>query len=628
MSSDVLTLGHHITLLPIVHGSGDFAIEVRRRLLAGSFDCVAVPLPRSFQKPVEEALDWLPTPTLVVQPEAIEFHSEWSADAALDCDAQGGDQRTFSYVPLDPCQPVIAALRAAREERIPRAFIDLETNRFEPYGQFTPDAYALKQVALERFATALLPMIRRPESQQRQARIVHMARRLRELEYRFKNILLVCSVLDWPWIREAYQEKASPLMEDDEVDEPTTYQADNQTLLFMLGELPFITGLYERARAELEDDENLTIDGVKELLLVARAAYKAEFKSRARKISPHMLRTCLKYIRNLALIDRRLSPDFYSIIVAAKQVAGDQFAIHVVETAREYPYNAETPFPLMKLGIEEGRLPDGEIVNLVSRLPGPPVTWCDLDLKRRPHKLEREEWQMRWNPFSQCSWPPEDQSIEDFRTHVFQKAKAILGADLARTEKFTTSIQDGIDIRDTLRHFYDGDIYVKIEPPARARLDCSVMLFDSPADPRDYPYRTTWFSEFEWESTLAFYATDFRKEPVGPGICLSQYGGSMMLYPPLQFPDIWTDPQFDFTETLEERLLAAACTYSSCKQIALLAPLPPGAGWRKLARKYGRQLVHIPMGQFSEATLQQLRMFHVLNGKQVRSYAAEFIRKA
>ena len=147
-------------------------------------------------------------------------------------------------------------------------------------------------------------------------------------------------------------------------------------------------------------------------------------------------------------------------------------------------------------------------------------------LKRRPFKHEREKWQMRWNPFSQCSWPPEDQSIEDFRTHVFQKALSILGADLARTEKFTTSIQDGIDIRDTLRHFYDGEIYVKIEPPARARLDCCVMLFDSPADPRDYPYRTTWMPEFDWESTLAFFATDLRKEVVGPGIGLSQYGGA------------------------------------------------------------------------------------------------------
>src|SRR5205085_1915032 len=122
MSSEVLSLGRHITLLPVVHGSGDFALEVRRRLLAGSFDCVAVPLPRSFQEQVEAALDWLPTPTLVVQPEFPVFQTQWSADTPLDDEeTEEGGERTCSYVPLDPCQPVIAALRAAREERIPRA---------------------------------------------------------------------------------------------------------------------------------------------------------------------------------------------------------------------------------------------------------------------------------------------------------------------------------------------------------------------------------------------------------------------------------------------------------------------------------------------------------------------------
>ena len=38
--------------------------------------------------------------------------------------------------------------------------------------------------------------------------------------------------------------------------------------------------------------------------------------------------------------------------------------------------------------------------------------------------------------------------------------------------------------------------------------------------------------------------------------------------------------------------------------------------------------VHLPLGHFSDATIQQLRIVHVLNGKEVRSYAAEFIRKA
>jgi hypothetical protein len=235
---------------------------------------------------------------------------------------------------------------------------------------------------------------------------------------------------------------------------------------------------------------------------------------------------------------------------------------------------------------------------------------------------------MKWNPYSQCSFPPEDELIESFRAHVFDRARAVMGADLAHTEKFSTSIKDGIDIRDTLRHWYEGEIYVKVLPPSRGRLDCAVMLFDSPADPRDYPWRSTWFAEHENESTLAFFSSDYRQEIIGPGIALATYGGAMFLYPPVALPDVWQDPRLDFTATLEERLLAAACLHSRCPQVVLLSSLPPGAGWRRLARKFRKQLVHLPLGQFSDATVQQLRMFHVLNGRQVRSYAAHFIRRA
>jgi hypothetical protein len=78
---------------------------------------------------------------------------------------------------------------------------------------------------------------------------------------------------------------------------------------------------------------------------------------------------------------------------------------------------------------------------------------------------------------------------------------------------------------------------------------------------------------------------------------------------------------------LEERLLMAACTYSREPHVALLSPGPPGAAWRRLAKRFGKKLVHLPLGGFSASTVQQLRQFHVLNGKHIRSYAAEFIRK-
>jgi hypothetical protein len=155
-----------------------------------------------------------------------------------------------------------------------------------------------------------------------------------------------------------------------------------------------------------------------------------------------------------------------------------------------------------------------------------------------------------------------------------------------------------------------------------------VTLFDSPADPRDYTWRTTWFAEHQNESTLAFYATDFRAEMVGPGIGMATYGGAMFIFPPVSIPDIWQDPRLDFTETLEERLLAAACLHSDCPHIALLAPGPPGAGWRRLARRFKKKWIHVPLGSFSDSTIQQLRMVHVLNGRHIRSIASHFIRKA
>src|SRR5437763_1543618 len=110
-ADDFLTISPRIRVLPIIHGSGDFAIRVREELLARPYDCVAVPLPPSFQDDVEEAVERLP-----------------AISAVLQRDADGGDG--FSFVPIDPCQGVIAALRVAQGERMARAFIDMETPRF------------------------------------------------------------------------------------------------------------------------------------------------------------------------------------------------------------------------------------------------------------------------------------------------------------------------------------------------------------------------------------------------------------------------------------------------------------------------------------------------------------------
>jgi hypothetical protein len=619
-ADDFLRIGPRVRVLPIVHGSGDFAIHVREELLARPYDCVAVPLPPSFQADVEEAVERLPAISVVAQ---------------LDADRDDAEP-SFSFVPIDPCQGVIAAVRVAVGERIARAFIDRETPAFESRTAVFPDPYALKRVRPEGFAAAVLPAIPPPAPGQHAERVAWMAAQLHQLERRHRSILLVCSLMDWPWIRDAYHRRLEPSEPEAFFAPIQTFAVDPGTLIFVLGELPFLTGLYERGRRELTADDNLSVDGVKELMLQARDHLRAKLPRVAQRITPQLLATYMRYVRNLSLIERRLTPDLYTLVVAAQQTAGDDFALAVAETARGYPYaeltDAEAPSSAfdppsaLRMGVDRADVPGWGPARMVSRLPGQALAWRSCALRPRPPERDRRRWRQRWDPYRMCSWPPEDDRIESFHRHVRDQAKAILGADLARSEKFTTSVRDGLDIRETLRNWHTGDLYVKVLPPGRGSIEAVVFLFDVPADPRVYTHRTTWYAEHAEESTLAFFATDPMKTMVGPGIAQAEYGGALFLYPPRAIPDIWLDPRLDFADTLEERLLAGAFLHAGQRHVAVVSAAPPPGRWRRLARRFGRTIVHLPLKRFGGQLLERLRTFHILNGKTVRSYAADFIR--
>src|SRR5689334_16601243 len=98
MVPDLLKLSPRITVLPIIHGSGDFAIAVRQVMLEGKYDCLAVPLPPSFQSRVEEAIGHLPAITLVVQEEPRDFGSpeSWSPESEREQNS-GGPSLAASY---------------------------------------------------------------------------------------------------------------------------------------------------------------------------------------------------------------------------------------------------------------------------------------------------------------------------------------------------------------------------------------------------------------------------------------------------------------------------------------------------------------------------------------------------
>ena len=77
------------------------------------------------------------------------------------------------------------------------------------------------------------------------------AGRLRELEGKYDSILFVCSLMDWPWVRDAYNRQLTGPDVDPFFAPIQTFGVEAKTLIFVLGELPFLTGLYERGRREL-----------------------------------------------------------------------------------------------------------------------------------------------------------------------------------------------------------------------------------------------------------------------------------------------------------------------------------------------------------------------------------------
>ena len=125
--------------------------------------------------------------------------------------------------------------------------------------------------------------------------------------------------MDWPWVKEAYDErlKVTPSQKPGEL--PTLYGVEKKTLFFALTELPFVTYLYEKKRQDLRPDNNAPIDGVKEILLRAREIFINKHKVRYHNLTSQTFQILLQYIRNLTVMEYRLLPDLYTLVNSAKQ---------------------------------------------------------------------------------------------------------------------------------------------------------------------------------------------------------------------------------------------------------------------------------------------------------------------
>lgn len=601
-----MNLEPEITLIPYLHGSIFFARHIRTLCLKQSFDCIAVDIPSAFQDLLGSAVEKLPV------------------ISALAAKTSSGEHY---YLPIDPCDASIEAVRQCLQNYKPFYCIGSPQLKEPSPLPPLPDTYAGSQLGFDLFSSLCLQAIGNPEkNSDEDLESQYLANQIHEIKTRHKTILVLVHFRNYlRTISHYFQEKTCNLTFSFDTDNQTICRAiKSEHLYFALGELPFITGKYEKERHDLFAEPFNEIETVKDLFRETRDEYFDQ-KEDIISLSPIRIQAALTFLRNLTVMSQRLMPSLLDIVEAAKGVGGNAFAVRILKSARFYPYiSPDNNSEQLGIGTTRISVPEWGTVDAVNLFRDFEFYWRTISIKPDPSLEKKKQYRYTWNPFGMCSHIPEDIRIERFNTYIRQKALKVMVEDFVRNEKFCSSVKDGIDIRETLRNWHTGDIYVKEIPPSRGKVDTVVIIFDDSNDDK-YSHCATWYAEHTEESTLSFYATDPFENMIGPGVAQCTYGGLALLYPPRQIPNV-----FDITKEMElpnlaMRLTLGSLIFSQERVVAYIAQKKPGAFLRNLASKYKKHLLWIPIQTFSNETLRKLRKFHILNGKNVRSWAGRFI---
>jgi hypothetical protein len=387
-------------------------------------------------------------------------------------------------------------------------------------------------------------------------------------------------------------------------------------------EYPALQWRYEQFRGLLAD-ANL-IDRRHAQLAVFRDAEHEYEASTGERVAHWQRRLLARYSRNLALAGQDLAAGIYDLTVAARGVVDDNFAWEVWEAASRYPpQKLDSDVMTVRVSGDEVWM-DTRRIRLRRRLPSTKRRLRPSGLKHRKKEKFPGEWASQLNGTSICSYPPEDLVIEDYGRFLKTKGKSILSEERVRVEPFTTSILDGVDIRETIRKWYENRIYVRQYQKIHGEVGSVVVIFDEDRDNR-YPYTTTWLGENQNESDMAFYSTFPFDHLVGPGIGRAEYGGFLMSLPPRRMYDVWQDADYEFAELKSERLLLAAIDYSIYRYVVYVAAKPPRSIFRAIASRAGRTIMYIPIGQLSPVALKRVRVVHVLDGYDKRETAKDYL---
>ena len=355
---------------------------------------------------------------------------------------------------------------------------------------------------------------------------------------------------------------------------------------------------------------------------VAAASYEQQTQE---SVKPWQRRLFFDYGRRYARIQGLLVPGLYEWVVAARGVGDDNLAWEVFDVARTFPWQKDRA-EILSVRVDGNELDLGtRKISFRKRFFRVKQRPLRVPLRKRPTTDDPEKWLDAFDVSGLCSYRPEDFVIEDYAAFLQHKAVSILSVERKRSEPFTASMLDGIDMRETLRNLHEDRIYVQELGRAPGEAGSVVIIFDRDLRGDRFPYCMTWLGEDDQESDMAFYSTNPTEQVVGPGIMRVTYGGLMMTYPPRRMLDVWQDRDYRFVGEKAEALIMAGVDYSEKKLVVHVAKEPPSSLMTRYATVQGKRIIHIPIGSLSPITVKKIRVLHLLAGRDKRAVAKDYI---
>jgi hypothetical protein len=636
-----MSTNERLRIVPVVHGRLEPAKRVRRALVEWKPDAVAIEIPETLAIPFSRAVKRLPLLSIL----------RW----------RHGDQGN-GFLLVEPTDGAVEAARWAFENGAELVCADRDSDEYGAHRDAVPDPWALEKLPEEKY-DELCRAVLGPPDEEDGRREETMAFHVRRLLDAGKRVALVCGAAHVDGVRAKIETATVRPLSRTKRDVELFHLAEESSRE-VLTEPPYLQAAYERCRSgavrgdpvapDVPDGEDAEIvdfaarkkSGKKSTIpapkkspatelepeperyqlavRLSRAAKQRLLDEDGERISTGALAILVRVARNWSMLAGGLAPDLVQLVTCARGVGGDDFAYRFWELATTWPWQTDRPgIPVLRPTVED-------LYENAAHLRFHLKTKARRHMLRvvtpRPREKKPGEWKEKWQGGSVVSHPPEDLVIEGYGAFIRKRATGILSSEMSRTEPFTTSLRDGIDLRETIRNLaHDGRIFVRENRPVKGTVGAVVIVWDDDRSDR-YPWLMTWQGEHDQESDMCLYSTAPGEKLIGPGISRCEYGGLVMTLPPGRMFHVWEDPYFDAARSKPERLLLAGIDYSLERLIVYVGPNPPRSALSAHAARQGKKVVYVPIGQLSPILLKKVRVFHVLDGRRVRAYASEYIR--